>query len=100
MNRSTRGFGLIEALVSTLFLTVASLALLQALSVAVQSYALASQQWRAGVDAWNQSRSLRAEPAGNAEALEVLPGGPCIYRFRVQAGAGRPVSWEVLCASK
>lgn len=98
---SPNGFSLVEVMVSFLFLTVASLALLQGFELAFRHYSLAQNRWKVTIELWNRIEQLRANPPTQEEALQIFPGARPLYRTVVSIpGRAEHSGWEVLRAEK
>jgi Tfp pilus assembly protein PilV len=99
LNRDSadRGYGLLEVLVSLLFLTVAVLSIVQSIAVAASAYSLSQRQWLEAVDRWNQAVQLRAQPPPEGHEVILAPGVPALRRCLLPAeDAAR--AWEVFIA--
>ncbi|MGH9340126.1 MAG: type IV pilus modification PilV family protein [Acidobacteriota bacterium] len=95
------GFSLLEVLVSIVFLTISSLALLQGLTVAFQSYSLARTRWKDTLELWNKSENIRAQPPLSGEFFQAMPGARPLYRIVLDDPSNKSnQQWEVLRAQK
>jgi len=62
---SSKGFTLIEIMISLLLLLTASSMLLTGLELSVRQYRLASTRWETTIQLWNRSERLRVDPAAD-----------------------------------
>ena len=98
----SRGFTLIEVLVTLCFVTVAALGCLSLAAMAVRTYQLSYLRWKQTVETWNQTQELRSAAWKGEEAGEVAVSGPVpLRRFTIRT-EGKPVPqvWEILHAKK
>jgi Tfp pilus assembly protein PilV len=94
------GFTFLEVLVSTVFLTVAIVTMLQCLAHALQMQVASGEQWRRSLEKWNRCQELRSGLEAG-EPVSVLPGARSMLQFAVQADAeDSSPAWEVLRAAK
>jgi Tfp pilus assembly protein PilV len=93
------GFTLVEVIVSTIFLTVAMVAILQCLAHVLQMQVESRKQWTRSLEKWNRCQELRSGLEAG-EPVSVLPSARSLFRFVVQADDGDLLSWEVLRAPK
>ena len=98
----SRGFTLIEVLVTLCFVTVAALGCLSLAALAVRTYQLSYLRWKQTVSTWNQTQALRSAAWKGEETGEVAVSGPVpLRRFTIRT-EGKPETqvWEVLHAKK
>lgn len=94
---SERGFTLLEVLISTFILSVALVALLHCLALAVTSYLSSATHWRNAVQVWNLSRQVRAGLVEGGEPIQPLPQARPLDRHVLVTPSRR---WEVMRAQK
>ena len=93
----TRGFSLLEVMISGLVLTIAATALLQSIGFVCQSYSSARNHWEGSVKLWRRVEESRTAPTIDAESIQILPEARPLYRTVVSDSDRR---WEVLRAQK
>jgi hypothetical protein len=98
----SRGFTLIEVLVTLCFVTVAALGCLSLAALAVRTYQLSCLRWKQTVGSWNQTQQLRSDTwEGEVSGEVVVPGSIPLRRFEIRTeGEPEPQVWEVLHAKK
>lgn len=101
--RAADGFSLVEVMIALIFLTVASVTLLQGFELAFRQYSAAQERWKSSVDLWNRVETLRGRAFGakEGEEMQIVPGARPLYRQVIEtAGPAGVLRWEVLRAEK
>jgi hypothetical protein len=93
------GYSLLEVLVSMVFLTVAALSVMQAISVAAKAYSFSERHWHGTVERWNRAVGLRADPPLEGQDFLLASEVPPLHRHVLPA-EGTGEDWEVLIAQR